>query len=50
MSLYRNHVWSPDPNVKEEPVDLTPYLNNSLPHKVATVLYRLVFQPIENLL
>jgi hypothetical protein len=32
----------------DTPVDLNPFLNNSVLSKIATVVYRNVFQPIED--
>lgn len=34
----------------EEPVDLSPFLKKGLHYSVADVLYRLIFQPINDLL
>lgn len=48
--MYRDHIWTPDPNQDNTPVDLKPFLKNSIFHKVASVLYRGIFQPISDLL
>lgn len=49
--MYRNHIWTPDPNQsQEQPADLKSFLKNSILHKLASVVYNNIFQPISDML